>query len=77
MRPIKTLVYLYLTGTFKLTAEFTKILLLSEAHKRPIGDLLETNMPDRRRTCLRDLIGILIHHTYFLLIYIYWNNILE
>ena len=28
--------------------EFTKIVLLSETHRRPIGDLLETDMPDRR-----------------------------
>ena len=28
--------------------EFTKILLLSETHRRPIGDPSETDMPDRR-----------------------------
>ena len=35
-----------------LLLEFTKILLLSETYRRPIRDLLETDMPHRRPTCL-------------------------
>ena len=49
----------------------------------PIGNRhapSETDMPDRRPTWLRGLIGILTHYIflifiYFLLIYIYWNNV--
>ena len=88
-----------------LILEFTKILLLSETYRRPIGDISEIStcfiedwhytsetdmtdrrpigddMPHRRTTWLRSLIGISTHlniliFVYFLLIYIYWNNIL-
>ena len=53
-------------------------------HQRPkcrIGDPSETGMHHRRPTCLRSLIGISTHlnihiYIYFLLIYIYLNNIL-
>ena len=34
----------------QMKSEFTKILLLSETHRRPIRDLLETDMPDREFT---------------------------
>ena len=35
-------------AAFDILNEFTKILLLSEAYHRLIGDLLETNIPGRR-----------------------------
>ena len=46
-----------------------------------IGDPSQSDMTHRRPTCLRSQIGISTHlniiiFIYFLLIYIYWNNIL-
>ena len=38
--------------------EFTKILLLSESHRRPISDLSETEMPNLRLVLDMSLMGL-------------------